>query len=138
GTDVRHRLLAVSCLETCVHLTAGMRNRLAPMLQELVPPRSEEAVQALAAADSAAVPFLAPRSEWDDTARAWCVTTLARIGGEDALLLLEEYAEDPSDAVREALIQSWSSSDWADYPRRVLAAALKGSTSFRPARAVTL
>ncbi len=129
----RH-LLAVACLETMPLLSPETQDLVRARLRRIMPPRTPEAADAVARAGELALPYLAVREvEWDrgshprDTgmARA-CVRALGGIGGEGALALLEEWAQDAGSAITEEAVTAWDQfDDRAEYARRVLAKAFR-------------
>ena len=82
------------------------------------------------------MPYLAPLPGWDDAVRALCVTTLARIGGEPALSVLESYAPHAGPLAMGALVRAWTSFEAAPYAHRVLAPLLSGQALRQPAPSV--
>jgi hypothetical protein len=66
--------------------------------------KSEEQIEAMAAAGTLAIPYLAPRFEYSPLVAAACVRALLQIGSEAALNALLAYTADDTPDVIEALI----------------------------------
>ncbi len=90
----RHRLylLAVACSETVAKLEQPIRDELDRCLGQIVPPRDDQEIKAIAAAGDLAVPHLHFRAKYDATMATACIRALAQIGGEAALDALKSYA----------------------------------------------
>jgi hypothetical protein len=115
------RLLAAACQETVPEVSEGLAGRLDEAVGALLPPRRETDPPALAAVGTSLLRSL-PRSLSGLTEKAavQTVRTVALVGGEEALGLLEEYAQDaPAHAVR-AFLNGWRYFDADAYVDRVL------------------
>ncbi len=98
-------LLAAACTQAArEEMKMDIRSRVEQGLAELVPLKSEEEVEAMAAVGALAIPYLAPRFEYNSWVTAACVRALLQIGGEAALNALQAYTADDTSAVIEALI----------------------------------
>ncbi|RSN10334.1 ATP-binding protein [Nonomuraea sp. WAC 01424] len=118
----RLRLLVAACLETIQEIPAGLRDRFEACLAQVIPPRTEEEANLLAAAGEEILRRL-PRdlSGLPGVRAAWVVRTTFLINGPEALDRLAGYASDERWQVREQLQQGWQYFDAGVYARRVLA-----------------
>ncbi|MFG3010836.1 NACHT domain-containing protein [Streptomyces cinerochromogenes] len=116
------RLLAAACQETVPEVSDGLAGRLEEAVSGLLPPRRKTDPPALAAVGPSLLRRL-PRSleELSPKAAVQTVRTVALIGGEQALGLLEGYAEDRRRDVVAALIDAWVYFDADAYADRVMA-----------------
>ena len=130
-------LLAVSCLETSIELGQEVKTEVENRLSKLVPPRDMTDAQALAAAGELALEHLA-KGEYSDTITAACVRTLALIGGDAALELLEEYANDSRPVVIDELIRSWDNFDRETYAKTILSRTLQNMSDLHLKRLPSL
>ena len=123
--DKQHRhtihLLAVSCLETSIELSPGVRRKVEERLERLVPPHNMTDAKALAAAGDLAVKHLARKVHRPATIDAACVRALAGIGTAESLQALGSYAVDERHTVLNELMRAWDSFDREEYAKRVLA-----------------
>src|SRR5947209_8358632 len=98
-------LLAAACTQTArEEMKMDIRSRIEQGLDELVPLKSVEEVEAMAAAGPLAIPYLTPRFEYSLQVAAACVRALLQIGSEAALNALLAYTTDDTPDVIEALI----------------------------------
>ncbi len=116
----RLHLLAVSCLETSIVLSQEVKAEVEQRLKYLVPPQNMTDAKALASANELAVKYLAKKGTYPATTTAASIRTLALIGGETALEMLEGYAKDKRSTVIHELLRAWDSFDREDFARRVL------------------
>ncbi|WDM15417.1 NACHT domain-containing protein [Streptomyces lavenduligriseus] len=116
------RLLAAACQETVPEVSEELAGRLEEAVSALLPARRPTDPPALAAVGPSLLRKM-PRSleELTPKAAAQTVRTVAMIGGDAALGLLEGYAEDRRDEVVSALIEAWSYFDADAYADRVMA-----------------
>lgn len=119
--DHRRRLflLAVSCLETSVVLATEVEQEVERRLTQLVPPRNMWEAKELASAGEIVIPYLDYSGVGDRTIAAACIRTLAHIGTEGALSMLERYGVDESESVLSELLRAWYQFDDAEFARRV-------------------
>ncbi|QOV35329.1 NACHT domain-containing protein [Streptomyces ferrugineus] len=115
------RLVAASCQETLPSVSAGVAARLEEAVSRLLPPRRETDPPALATVGPSLLRRL-PRSGagLTEKAAAQTVRTVALIGGEEALGVLEGFVGDGRDDVVRALIDAWAYFDAELYADRVL------------------
>ncbi|WP_432154250.1 NACHT domain-containing protein, partial [Streptomyces tricolor] len=115
------RLLAAACQETVPEVSEGLAGRLEEAVSALLPPRRRTDPPALAAVGTSLLRRL-PRSLEELTTKAavQTVRTVALIGGEEALRLLEGYAVDDRRDVVAALIDAWAYFDADAYADRVM------------------
>ncbi|MEU6668725.1 NACHT domain-containing protein [Streptomyces sp. NPDC046727] len=115
------RLLAAACQETVPEVSDGLAGRLEEAVSALLPPRRQTDPPALAAVGPSLLRRL-PRSleELSPKAAVQTVRTVALIGGEQALGLLEGYARDGRRDVVAALIDAWAYFDADAYADRVM------------------
>ncbi|MEU6587986.1 NACHT domain-containing protein [Streptomyces sp. NPDC046881] len=116
------RLLAAACQETVPEVSDGLAGRMEEAVSALLPPRRQTDPPALAAVGTSLLRRL-PRSlaELSSKAAVQTVRTVALIGGEQALGLLEGYAEDGRRDVVAALVDAWAYFDADAYADRVMA-----------------
>ncbi|MEV7817182.1 MULTISPECIES: NACHT domain-containing protein [Streptomyces] len=116
------RLLAAACQETVPEISEGLAGRLEEAVSELLPARRQTDPPALAAVGPSLLRRM-PRSleELSPKAAVQTVRTVALIGGEEGLGLLERYAEDGRRDVVAALIDAWAYFDADAYVDRVMA-----------------
>lgn len=113
-------LLALACLETSPQLDVDLRARIESRAGRLLPPRSMEVADSLAAGGEYVLDLLArshPRSAHEVAAT---VRAAARIGGDSALRLLIRYSRDSRPPVVEELVDAWSHFDPVEYAESVL------------------
>jgi Leucine-rich repeat (LRR) protein len=111
--------LAVSCLETSLDLDQEIKTEIEKRLSQLVPPMDMTDANALASAGEVAVKYLS-RGDYTPTILAACIRALSLIGGEAALEMLEEYAQDKDPIVVDELFKSWDFFDRGTYANRIL------------------
>ncbi|MFF5535185.1 NACHT domain-containing protein [Streptomyces cinerochromogenes] len=116
------RLLAAACQETVPEVSDGLAGRLEEAVSGLLPPRRKTDPPALAAVGTSLLRRL-PRALAELTTKAavQTVRTVALIGGQEALGLLEGYAEDPRRDVVAALVDAWAYFDAEAYADQVMA-----------------
>ncbi|MFI9252665.1 NACHT domain-containing protein [Streptomyces sp. NPDC053069] len=123
--EVRHRrklrLLAAACQETVPEVSVGLAGQLEEAVSALLPARRQTDPPALAAVGPSLLRRL-PRSlgELSSKAAVQTVRTVALIGGEQALAVLEGYAQDRRRDVVDALIDAWGYFDADAYADRVM------------------
>ncbi|MEU2061479.1 NACHT domain-containing protein [Streptomyces sp. NPDC013455] len=115
------RLLAAACQETVPEVSGALAGRLEEAVSALLPPRRQTDPPALAAVGTSLLRRL-PRSleELSSKAAVQTVRTVALIGGEQALRVLEGYARDGRRDVVAALIDAWAYFDADAYADRVM------------------
>ncbi|MFF1480507.1 NACHT domain-containing protein [Streptomyces sp. NPDC058301] len=119
----RLHLLATACLEHATELDPAIRNEVEKRTAALLPPRSGEEAEALAAAGPVILDLLpGPEGLEDDEAQA-VVNTAGRIGGDAALTVMKKFRTSTNKAVQSTLIAHWGNFDVDDYIREVLAHA---------------
>ena len=112
-------LLAVSCLETSLELSQEIKAEVEQRLRLLVPPKNMTDAKALATSDLA-VTYLARKKSYPASTTAACIRTLALLGGDTALEVLEGYANDSRSTVLNELLRAWDYFDRETFARRVL------------------
>lgn len=115
------RLLAAACQETLPSVSGGLADRLDEAVTALLPARRKTDPPALAAVGPTLLRWL-PTSleELTEKAAAQTVRTVALIGGEQALAMLEGYVGDERWWVVYELIHAWDYFDAEVYVDRVL------------------
>lgn len=119
----RHRLmlLAASCLESAVELSAATIERVEACLHELLPPTSLDEVSALATVGRPLFRVLpSDLSDLSNSQAVYLVRTVALSNDIDVLRVLGEYASDPRWEVQEEIIACARYFDLGDYCDRVL------------------
>ncbi|MGW0929515.1 NACHT domain-containing protein [Streptomyces sp. NPDC002644] len=126
-TEPRHaralRLLAASCQETMPTVPDALAQRLETAVDQLLPPRRKTDPPALAVVGSSLLRRMPTSLEGlSEAAAVQTVRTVALIGGEEGLRLLEGYAgQPPLPSVVEKLVDVWRYFEPAAYVDRVLA-----------------
>ncbi|WP_283844501.1 NACHT domain-containing protein [Streptomyces sp. RerS4] len=115
----RLRLLATSCLETMPSVPDALAGPLDEALDALIPPRRTSEAESLAVVGTPVLRRL-PTSlaAESDAAADALVRTTALIGGDQALKLLEGWAQDPR--VHSQLAYHWEYFDAREFTERVL------------------
>jgi hypothetical protein len=115
-------LLAAACTQVArEEMRVDIRLRIEQGLAELVPLKSVEEVEAMAAAGVLAIPYLASRFEYSSDVAAACVRALLQIGTEAAFDVLLDNIRDNTSAVKDALIMGLRVvADKIAYARRFL------------------
>jgi len=136
-------LLAVSCLETTIELGPEVRADVEKRLGQLVPPRTMTDAKSLAVAGELAVRYLdkkrlMKKGKLSSTTCAACVRTLATVGSDAALDMLEGYANDTREPIINELLKAWDKFDREEYARRILAKTFRNKTNLRLERAISL
>ena len=96
-------LLAISCLETAVEISANVRKRVEQRVNSLIPPNRREEIKPLAAAGELAIPYLKPKSEYSEKEAASCVQILQMIGTQAAFMQALGYLKDRRKSVIEEI-----------------------------------
>ncbi|MFD4674442.1 NACHT domain-containing protein [Lentzea sp. NPDC058450] len=118
----RLRLLAAACLETISDVDGDVCDRIDAIVRDrIVPPRSMKEVKSLSAIGHRVLRYL-PTSldELSEAVAAATVRSAALVGSPEAMAKLAGYAQDPREAVQEALISTWLSFDLQRYAEEVL------------------
>ncbi len=113
-------LLATACLDTAIEYSQKTKEKIVARLTPLVPPKNFSEAASLASAGELAIPHLAASEALTDKIAASCVRTLALIGGERALDVLANYADDNRRIVQAELLHAWHRFDSNIYGRKVL------------------
>ncbi|MFD8168595.1 NACHT domain-containing protein [Streptomyces cellulosae] len=115
------RLLAAACQESLSSISVDLADRLDDAVAKLLPAKRPTDPPALAAVGTSLLRWL-PRSleGLTEKAAAQTVRTLALIGGEESLELLEGYVEERRKGVIGALVHAWNYFDADSYAQRVL------------------
>jgi hypothetical protein len=121
-------LLAVACLETSLELDGKVKEAVQERLTALIPPKIIKEAKALASAGELAIPYLAQRAPMLGSAATASIRTLALIGGEAALNVIESYSQDRRQKVMSEILRAWDSFDRESYARRVLARVVARKT----------
>ncbi|MCC5036017.1 NACHT domain-containing protein [Streptomyces sp. WAC 00631] len=117
---VRLHLLAMACLEHATELDPEVRREVEQRAAALLPPRTYEEAQAIAAAGHVALELLpGPDGLTDEEAEA-VVSAAALVGTDAALPKLAEFREHPSLAVRGRIFAEWGDFDHARYYAAIL------------------
>ncbi|WP_148311504.1 NACHT domain-containing protein [Amycolatopsis japonica] len=119
----RHRLmlLAASCLESALELSAETIERVEACLHELLPPTSSDEVSALATVGRPLFRVLpSDLSDLSDVQAVFLVRTVALSNDIDVLRVLAQYARDRRWEVQEEIVACARYFDLGDYCDRVL------------------
>ncbi|QMU72988.1 serine protease [Streptacidiphilus sp. P02-A3a] len=129
-SDTRHsfrlRVLAAACLEHATELDPVVRQEIAESTAEVIPPRTDAAAKALAAAGSMVLDLLpGPEGLVRATAHA-VVVAASTVAGAAAIPLLAQYADHESTSVRGQLAWAWERFDTREYGEQVIARLTHG------------
>ncbi|HEX6468085.1 MAG TPA: NACHT domain-containing protein [Streptosporangiaceae bacterium] len=115
-------LIAVACLQTAPQISPEQHAEIDQLTRELIPPKSVEAAESLAAAGEMVLDVLAERPPRDIFEAAASVRAAALIGGPDALTFLGAMAARWGGyrEVSGELIRAWRVFDADAYARDVL------------------
>jgi hypothetical protein len=132
------RLLVAGCLETLQEIPVDLRDRIEACVAAVIPPRSVDETNLLAAAGEEILDRLPDNlSGLSENGAARIVRTAYLINGPEALDKLAGYATDERWPVQRALQVGWQYFDAEIYARRVLADAddivFRSSRLFRAA-----
>ncbi|MEV6873883.1 NACHT domain-containing protein [Amycolatopsis sp. NPDC051128] len=114
-------LVALACLETSPVLSERLRNEIEDRASTLIPPKTTDEAEELAAAGEFVLDLLADCEPEDAEATAATVHAIALIGGPGALELLIRYNGSQELAVVVELIAARKRFDPAEFAERVLA-----------------
>lgn len=116
-------LLAAASLEHAPELDPAVRAEVQRQTAELLPPRSREEAEGLAALGEVVLELLpGPGEVPHESAAGYVVLTAALVGGDAAYEVVKRYREDERDAVAVQLASAWNSFPTKLYAREVLAA----------------
>lgn len=113
-------LIAVACLETCRDIDPELQHAIEDRARALVPPTDPDAAKLLARTGAPLIPFLAAQPHYGAQRAALCIDTLAQIGADEALDVIQTYATDTQYLVTQALGANWAAFNRREYARRVL------------------
>ena len=116
------RLLAVACLQNAPQLSVDLRTDIENIARELLPPKSMEAAQSLAAAGELVVDVLAGRESMSKDEVSASIRLASMIGTDDALNLIAAIAETHV-GVDSELVRAWRLFDPENYAKKVLVKA---------------
>lgn len=118
----RHQLhlLAMACLETSILLSPEVKQELETRLSKLTPPKNMTEAREWASAGELSIAYLAKGMQLRAIVAAACVRALSLIGGESALIALENFAKDTRQTVINELLRGLDYFDREDYSRYIL------------------
>lgn len=123
GTTLR--MLAVAAAGDAATLPAELLDKVRAAADKLMPPKTLQAADALAAVGEVVLDHLPPGIvSYDEQTAEACALTAARIGGPRALARLRDYAHHPAERVQAVLHQSWRYYDSRTYAEQVLSQSL--------------
>jgi hypothetical protein len=115
-------LIAIACLQTAPQISPAQQAEIDQLTRELIPPKSVDSAESLAAAGEVVLDILAERPPRDIYEAAASVRTAALVGGPDALGFIGEtaarYGGYPG--VADELIRAWRFFEAGEYARDVL------------------
>ncbi|HEY9327980.1 MAG TPA: NACHT domain-containing protein [Streptomyces sp.] len=120
----RHRLvlLAAASVEQAPELDAAIRADVRRRTEELLPPRTREEAEALAAVGELVLELLPGPEEVEcDSAAGYVVMTAGLVGGAAAYEVIRSYRSDERSWVAAQLCHAWCAFDTDAYAREVLA-----------------
>ncbi|MGW1128287.1 NACHT domain-containing protein [Streptomyces sp. NPDC002526] len=121
----RHRLvlLAAASAEHAPELAPALRADIRDRTEALLPPRSREEAEALAAVGELVLELLPGPDEVEgEYAAGYVVTTAGLVGGDAAYEVIRRYRGDTREWVGSQLCEAWGSFDTVTYAREILAA----------------
>ena len=109
----RHKyyLLALNCLESAVEVSSTLLDNVQKYLSDILPPRDENDIAAIASAKDLAIPYLTWTESHTELESRLCVKTLRKIGSDVALTALKSYISDTRPSVVDALVMASVSFD---------------------------
>jgi hypothetical protein len=118
----RLALIAIACLQTAPQISPDQHAEIEQLTRELIPPKSVDAAESLAAAGEVVLDVLAERPPRDIYEAAASIRTAALIGGPDGLAFIGAMAARYGGyhKVDEELIRAWRVFDADEYARDVL------------------
>nr|WP_239081685.1 NACHT domain-containing protein [Streptomyces sp. SID9727] len=121
----RHRLvlLVAASAEHAPELAPALRADIRDRTEALLPPRSREEAEALAAVGELVLELLpGPEEALASDAAGYVVMTAGLVGGDAAYEVIRRYREDGRDWVRAQMSDAWGCFDTVAYAREILAA----------------
>lgn len=122
GVRQRLRIVAVACLETAVSLRPDLREEVQSCAAELVPPRSNEATEALAKLGDFTLDLLAQHPPRDISESIATILCAGRIGTDAAMATIRREALRAHDGIEAFVEVAWPYFDPVEYARHVLSA----------------
>ncbi|MGA4843659.1 NACHT domain-containing protein [Streptomyces sp. G45] len=116
----RLHLLAMACLEHATELDPAVREEVERRAAALLPPRSTQAANTLAAAGPIILDLLPGPDGLEEDEAAAVVHVARQIGGDAALMVMKRFRASTSTRVLAALQESWDTFDAEDYAQVVL------------------
>ncbi|MFB7675144.1 NACHT domain-containing protein [Kitasatospora purpeofusca] len=114
-------LLATACLEYATELDPVVRQEIQERTATLLPPRSSQEAEELAAVGPVVLELLPGPENLEGDEEAAVVRTAALIGGDAAMHLLQRFRNSSCPAVAWELQDAWSRFDTHEYAHDVLA-----------------
>jgi len=111
--EEHHRpyLFALASLETTVELDPNVRKSVLEKAALLIPPKDDDQVLLFIKGGSEVVPLLQPNHSHNQKEAIRCIEVLAGIGGDAALSVLSQYAQEYNDEeynkIQRALCEAW-------------------------------
>uniref|UniRef100_A0AAU2VXT4 NACHT domain-containing protein n=1 Tax=Streptomyces sp. NBC_00008 TaxID=2903610 RepID=A0AAU2VXT4_9ACTN len=116
-------LLAAASLEHAPELDPAVRAEVQRQTADLLPPRSREDAEGLAALGEVVLELLpGPEEVSSQYAAGYVVLTAALVGGDAAYEVVKRYRDDERIAVASQLCEAWGHFDTYTYAREVLSA----------------
>jgi hypothetical protein len=120
--DETLNLLAVACLQNAPQLSPDLRSDIESIARNLLPPRSIQAAQSLAAAGDLVLDVLASRAPMNQEEVTASIRLAGMIGTDGALDLLSAIAQ-THHGIEAELVQAWRLFDPMRYAKEVLGRA---------------
>jgi len=99
-SSFKYDLLAMSCLETAIEVSAGLRAEVEMRIRKLIPPTSEDQIKALISTSELVVPFLGYSCHFTDKQAVACIRILTNIGTTNSLNQLSTYYQIDNRAIQ--------------------------------------
>jgi len=99
----QYDLIAMSCLETAIEVSASVRKEVKKRIDFLIPPKGKIQINALAATGDLVVPFLGFNRNYTKQEILNCINLLGMIGGNLALSQLATYISKKDDYILNAI-----------------------------------
>ncbi|MFE9393432.1 NACHT domain-containing protein [Streptomyces sp. NPDC006784] len=117
----RLHLLAMASLEQATKLDPGTRAAVEERARELIPPRSIDEAKELAPLGGVVLDLLGETEDLDEAEAIAVAHTVAQMGTDAALVLLQRFLHHPSTGVLQQLAGHWDRFDTDTYAREILA-----------------
>ncbi|MCZ4101123.1 NACHT domain-containing protein [Streptomyces sp. So13.3] len=123
----RLHLLAMACLEQAVELDAVVRTAVEERAAALIPPRSDEGADALAAVGPVVLELLPGPAGLSVQEAAAVVRTAGKLGTDAAMAFISRFTQDERSQVQFSIVEAWDHFPVDAYAEQVLKYSLLNS-----------